>query len=162
MISIVLVLGISIIAAVVLVFGPQTWLRAYNSGAKVKFTELIALHIRNVPTGLIIDTRIELFKSGIDITVDELARHYLSGGDVNMVVEGLLKAQKKKINLSFTEASVLDLQEKKALYGDPMKKRIREGGQPKLNGKQNPLVVAFLILGFAGCLIWWVIKFDFS
>ena len=101
MISIVLVLGISIIVAVVLIFEPQTWLRAYNSGAKVKFTELIALHIRNVPTGLIVDTRIELFKSGIDITVDELARHYLSGGDVNMVVEGLLKAQKKKINLIY-------------------------------------------------------------
>ena len=96
-ISIVLVLGISITAAVVLIFEPQTWLRAYNSGAKVKFTELIALHIRNVPTGLIIDTRIELFKSGIDITVGELARHYLSGGDVNMVVEGLLKAQKKRL-----------------------------------------------------------------
>ena len=79
-----------------------------------------------------------------------------------MVVEGLLKAQKKKINLSFTEACVLDLQEKKALYGDPMKKRIREAGQPKLNKKENPLVVAFLILGFAGCLIWWVIKFDLS
>ena len=156
-------LFITVVAyALWIIFKPQTWLRAYNSGAKVKFTELIALQIFNVPPDLIIDARIELFKSGIDISAAELRRHYISGGDVNMVVEGLLRAQKKMINLSFAEACELDLQEKKVLYGDPMKKRIREGGQPKLNGKQNPLVVAFLILGFAGCLIWWVIKFESS
>ena len=170
MISIVLGIGIitvvtyalfiTVVAyALWIIFKPQTWLRAYNSGAKVKFTELIALQIFNVPPDLIIDARIELFKSGIDISAAELRRHYISGGDVNMVVEGLLRAQKKMINLSFAEACELDLQEKKVLYGDPMKKRIHEARQPGLNRKENPLVVGFLILGFVGFLIWRLIKF---
>ena len=76
-----------------------------------------------------------------------------------MVVEGLLRAQKKKINLSFAEACELDLQEKKSLYGDPMKKRICEARQPGLNRKENPLVVSMLILGFIGVMTWWYINF---
>ena len=74
------------------------WLKAYNFGAKIKFTELISLHIFNVPARPMIDARIKLFKSGIDISITQLRKHYINGGDVNMVIEGLLKAQEKKSN----------------------------------------------------------------
>ena len=138
---------------------PSMWLKAYNSGAKIQFTELISLHIFNVPARPMIDARITLFKSGIDISITQLRKHYINGGDVNMVIEGLLKAQEKKINLSFNEACELDLREKKILYGDPIKKRADGTQQAGLNRKENPLVVSILILGFIGVMTWWYINF---
>ena len=138
---------------------PRMWLKAYNSGAKVKFAELISLHIYNVPASLIIDARIKLFKSSIDISLAQLRNHYTNGGDVNMVVEGYVKAQEKKLNLGFTEACEIDLQEKKILFGDPVKKRALETKKAGFNGKVNPLVVGMLILTFIGVMTWWYFNF---
>ncbi len=100
-----------ILAVVVLSFG-TTWLRAYVSGAKVKFMELIALQLRQIPVRRIVDTRILLFKSGFNVSVDDLSTHHLAGGDVHMVMQGLLKAKEKNIDLSFDQAYALDLQDK--------------------------------------------------
>ena len=41
----------------------SVWIRALFSGAKVRFTELIALRLRSVPVGLVVDTRITAVKS---------------------------------------------------------------------------------------------------
>jgi uncharacterized protein YqfA (UPF0365 family) len=88
------------------------WLRACVSGARVTFMELIALKLRQIPVRRIVDTRILLFKSGFNVSVDDLSTHHLAGGDVHMVMQGLLKAAKKKIDLSFDQACALDLQDK--------------------------------------------------
>ena len=100
-----------ILAIVVMNFG-TTWLRAYVSGAKVTFIELIALQLRQIPVRRIVDTRILLFKSGFNVSVDDLSTHHLAGGDVHMVMQGLLKAKEKNIDLSFDQACALDLQDK--------------------------------------------------
>ena len=142
-----------------IIFIPSMWLKAYNFGAKIKFTELISLHIFNVPARPMIDARIKLFKSGIDISITQLRKHYINGGDVNMVIEGLLKAQEKKIKLNFNKACELDLQEKKTLHGDPIKKRADETQKAGLNRRENPLVVSILILGFIGVMTWWYFNF---
>ena len=46
-----------ILAIVILNFG-TTWLRAYVSGAKVTFMELIQLQLRKIPIRRIVDSRI--------------------------------------------------------------------------------------------------------
>ena len=100
-----------ILSTVVLTLG-LTWLRAYASGATVTFMELIALKLRAIPVRKIVDTRITLVKSGFNVSVDDLSTQYLAGGDVIMVMQGLLKAKEKNIDLSFHQACALDLQDK--------------------------------------------------
>jgi uncharacterized protein YqfA (UPF0365 family) len=96
----------------VLQFYGATWLRAYASGARVTFMELIALQLRKIPVRAIVDARIVLIKSGFNVSVDDLSTHHLAGGDVIMVTAGLLKAKEKNIDLSFDQACALDLQDK--------------------------------------------------
>ena len=106
-----------ILAIVVLNFG-TTWLRAYVSGAKVTFMELIALQLRQIPVRRIVDVRITLIKTGFNVSVDDLSTHYLAGGDVEMVAEGMIKAKEKNIDLSFEQACALDLKDKGLLEED--------------------------------------------
>ena len=107
------VLGLVVLVAniILLNFG-ATWLRAYFSGAKVTFMELIALQLRQIPVRRIVDVRITLIKTGFNVSVDDLSTHYLAGGDVEMVAEGMIKAKEKNIDLSFDQACALDLQDK--------------------------------------------------
>ena len=103
---------ISIILSIVAMNFGATWLRAYASGAPVTFIELIALALRRIPVRKMVDTRITLIKSGFNVSVDDLSTHYLAGGNVNMVMQGLLKAKVNNIDLSFDQACALDLQDK--------------------------------------------------
>ena len=107
------VLGLVVLVAgiIQLNFG-ATWLRAYFSGAKVTFMELIALQLRQIPVRRIVDVRITLIKTGFNVSVDDLSTHYLAGGDVEMVAEGMIKAKEKNIDLSFDQACALDLKDK--------------------------------------------------
>lgn len=95
-------------AILVLNFG-MIYIRALFSGAKVTFTELIALRLRGVPVGLIVDSRITAVKSGLPLTIDDLSTHYLAGGNVQMVVLALIAAKKAAINLPFDRACAIDL-----------------------------------------------------
>src|SRR5688572_3158219 len=85
------------------------WIRALFSGARVTFTELIALRLRNVPVGMVVDNRITAVKSGLDVSIDDLSTHYLAGGSVEMVVLSLIAAQKAGIRLDFDRACAIDL-----------------------------------------------------
>ena len=85
------------------------WLRALAAGARVTFVELIALRLRSVPVGLIVDTRITAVKSGVDVTIDDLSTHYLAGGNVEMVVLALIAARKAGIHLDYDRACAIDL-----------------------------------------------------
>ena len=96
---------------VVMSFG-ATWLRAWASGARVTFMELIALKLKGISVRKIVDVRITLIRSGFNVSVDDLSAHHLAGGDVHMVMQGLLKAKEKNIDLSFDQACALDLQDK--------------------------------------------------
>lgn len=100
---VLLVLGL-----LVLNFG-MIYIRALFSGAKVTITELIALRLRSVPVGMVVDGRITAVKSGLPLTIDDLSTHYLAGGNVQMVVLALIAAKKAAINLPFDRACAIDL-----------------------------------------------------
>lgn len=55
------------------------YLRALFSGAKVTFTELIALHLRHIPLRLVVDNRIAAVRSGLPVSIDELSTHVPGG-----------------------------------------------------------------------------------
>ena len=86
--------------------------KARASGVPVKFIELIPLELRRIPLDVIIDARIKAANNGINVSIDDLATHFHAGGNVNMVVDGLIAAKEKNLNLSFNQACALDLQDK--------------------------------------------------
>jgi len=99
----VLVLGILIVHL------GTIYLRALFSGARVTFTELIALRLRRIPLGLVVDNRIAAVRSGVALSIDELSTHYLAGGNVPMVVLAVIAATKAGIQLIFDRACAIDL-----------------------------------------------------
>jgi uncharacterized protein YqfA (UPF0365 family) len=48
-------------------------------------------------------------KAGLDLNINELEAHYLSGGNVQRVVSALISADKAGIPLSFKQATAIDL-----------------------------------------------------
>ena len=110
------VLGILVLLAVLVLIGLllginffSIWIRAYFSGAKVSFTELIALRLRSVPVGQVVNVRITAVKSGLPTSIDDLSTHYLAGGSIDMVVLALIAARKAGIRLDFDRACAIDL-----------------------------------------------------
>jgi uncharacterized protein YqfA (UPF0365 family) len=98
-----------LVLAVILVNFGRIYIRALFSGAKVPFSELIALRLRRVPLSLVVDHRIAAVRSGVPVSVDDLSTHYLAGGNVPMVVLALIAARKAGIHLVFDRACAIDL-----------------------------------------------------
>ena len=84
-------------------------MRGYVTNAPITLLQLIALQLRKVPARRIVDTRINLVKAGIDVSVDDLSVHYLAGGNIINVAAGMIKAKEKNLKLSFDQACALDL-----------------------------------------------------
>jgi len=107
------IIGILLVAALIFIlilinfFG--VWLRAKIADAPVSFGKLIGMRLRRVPVGLIVDTRINAIKAGLEIDTDLLEAHYLAGGNVQHVVLALIAADKAGINLDFNRACAIDL-----------------------------------------------------
>ena len=104
------VLGIVgiVIAFVVLSFF-SVWLRAWLAGAYVGFSDLIAMRLRQVPYGPIVDSRITAKKAGIEIDINEIEAHFLAGGNVLPTIQALIAAQKAGIELNWDRACAIDL-----------------------------------------------------
>ncbi len=123
---------------IVIVLGSflSIWVRAWTSGAKVKFVELIALRLRRVPVGMIVDARITAVKSGLPLTIDDLSTHYLAGGNVEMVVLALIAAKKAGIHLDFDRACAIDLATKGT--GKTVLEAVKTSVNPKVIDCPNP------------------------
>ncbi|HVK59105.1 MAG TPA: flotillin-like protein FloA [Candidatus Kapabacteria bacterium] len=131
------VLGLIVLVGLIIVLNfLSVWIRALFSGARVTFTELIALRLRNVPVGLIVDNRITAVKSGLDVTIDGLSTHYLAGGNVEMVVLALIAAQKAGIHLVFDRACAIDLATKGT--GKTVLEAVKTSVNPKVIDCPNP------------------------
>jgi len=85
------------------------WIAAWSSGAPVGIFTLIAMRLRRVVPGDIVNPRISAIKAGLDLTTDDLESHYLAGGNVKAVVNALISARKANIELDFNKAAAIDL-----------------------------------------------------
>ena len=109
------VLALVVLGLAVLVFGGialaffRLWLQALLSGAHVGIINLIAMRLRKVSPGVIVDARIRAAKAGIDLDTDRIEAHYLARGDVLRVVMSLIAASKANIDLPFEQACAIDL-----------------------------------------------------
>jgi len=104
-----LVLVLMLVVAILVISFAAIYIRALFSGAKVNISELIALRLRGVPVGMLVDTRINAVKSGLNVTIDDLSTHYLAGGNIQLVVNALIAAKKAAFHLGYDQACAIDL-----------------------------------------------------
>lgn len=125
----------------------SVWLRAWLAGAYVGFSNLVAMRLRQVPYGLIVDTRITAKKAGLDITIDDLEAHFLAGGNVVQTVHALIAAKKANIELDWNRACAIDLATKGS--GKSVVEAVRTSVDPKVIDCPNPEVGRSTIDGVA-------------
>lgn len=101
---------VALVVVIILLKFFNIWLRARVADAPVAMATLIAMWLRRVPVGLIVDSRITASKAGLDlVTSDILEAHYLAGGEVSQVVLAMIAADKAGIKLNIERAQAIDL-----------------------------------------------------
>ncbi len=106
-IGVLVVVGLAV-ALVILSFF-TTWLKALLAKAPVGFPTLLAMRLRGVPVGLIVDARVTAVKASLPLTTDQLEAHYLAEGNVVQTVQAIIAAAKANIELSWDRACAIDL-----------------------------------------------------
>ena len=110
-----LMLLLIVFAAVVFLFvflyfvPVNLWITAIFSGVKVGLFELVFMRIRKVPPGIIVTAMITATKAGLQVTTNDLETHYFASGNVPNVIKALISADKANINLTFKQATAIDL-----------------------------------------------------
>lgn len=112
--SLAFTIGITIIIILVVVlfftFVPVgLWITAFFSGVKVGISNLIGMRLRRVVPTRIVNPMIKATKAGLDIDINDLEAHYLAGGNVNVLIDALIAAQRAEIPLEFERAAAIDL-----------------------------------------------------
>lgn len=120
--SLIFIIFASIIGIFIfLYFVPvNLWITAIFSGVKIGLFELVFMRIRKVPPSIIVNSLITATKAGILISEAadtpkrplkpaDLETHYLAGGNVPQVIKALISADKANINLTFKQATAIDL-----------------------------------------------------
>ncbi len=104
------VIGAIILFSIISYFFPfGLWISAVASGLSISPVKIIAMRIRKINPYDIITPAIMLDKAGMKVDLDNLESHYLAGGRVANVAAALIAAQKAGINLSFKQATAIDL-----------------------------------------------------
>lgn len=85
------------------------WITAWASGVRVSFLTLFGMRFRKVNPSAIVNPLINASKAGLQLAINELEAHFLSGGNVQRVVSALISADKAGIPLSFKQATAIDL-----------------------------------------------------
>lgn len=122
MMLILLVIGGIVAFFTFLYFVPvNLWITAIFSGVRVGLLELVFMRIRKVPPSIIVNSLITATKAGLTVQEDEsvdvrrklkssdLETHYLAGGNVPTVIKALISADKANIDLTFRQATAIDL-----------------------------------------------------
>ncbi|MEZ5304975.1 MAG: flotillin-like protein FloA [Verrucomicrobiales bacterium] len=127
---------VGFVLALILLKYFTTWLRAKIAKAPVSFSNLIAMSLRRVPYGLIVDSRITAVKAGIPMGTDALEAHYMAGGDVAQVVLAMIAADKAGILLTLERAQAIDLAVKGT--GKTVLEAVRTSINPKVIDCPSP------------------------
>lgn len=85
------------------------WVRALAAGVRVGIFSLFRMRLIRIPPSIIVDALVTARKAGIDVTVDQLQSHYLSGGHIDKVILALIAAERAQIPLSWQRACAVDL-----------------------------------------------------
>ncbi len=95
---------------------------------RFSYFELAMMKHRGVPVNDLLMNAIKLKEKGIDVKMKDLELHLKSGGRLHNVVNILLNAKKSKIDLTYHQAAMMDL--------DEITKQKKASEKAKMNEKQ--------------------------
>ena len=108
-----ILLGLAVLAGLVFLglFGPLfgLWIQALSAKAGVGILELIGMRLRRVNPNLIVLSRIQAVRAGLQLGTSDLESHYLAGGRPMNVVRALIAANRANIDLGWKTATAIDL-----------------------------------------------------
>ena len=126
----IVVIIAAIIAFFVVLSFINTWLKALLAGAPVSMLTLIAMRLRGVPYGMIVDSRIMAVKAGLNLTINQLEEHYLAEGSLIPTIQALIAAEKAGMDLTWKQACAIDLATKGT--GKTVVEAVRTSINPKV------------------------------
>jgi len=92
------------------IFPINLWVTAQFSGVRIGLFEMVFMRFRKVPPKLIANSMITATKAGLEmITTQQMETHYLAHGNLEAVVKALIVADKANLNLTFKQATAIDL-----------------------------------------------------
>jgi uncharacterized protein YqfA (UPF0365 family) len=113
---VVAVIGLILLLAVFAVLARyfRLWIQSVTTGAGISIFDLLRMTFRKVNPAVIVRTKIMAVQAGITedegVTTRALEAHYLSGGNVPLVIRSMIAARKAKIiDLDFKRATAIDL-----------------------------------------------------
>ena len=107
---IILLLLVGLPLAVFFLSYGTIYVRALLAGAHVSIFNIIGMRLRGVPPSVILKARITAGRAGLDVETRALETHYLAGGDVSAVVESMIAARDRNMELTFNQACAIDLE----------------------------------------------------
>src|SRR3954468_4007756 len=119
------------------------YIRAYVSGARVSLFELIGMRLRKVNSTIIVNSRIQASRAGLQISQPEMESHMLAGGDVQRVIAAMIAANKANIDLGWKTATAIDL------AGRDILDAVQTSVNPKVIDVPNPALGRQTIDGVA-------------
>ena len=119
------------------------YVRAFVSGAKVGMLDLIGMRLRRVPGVVIVNSRIQASRAGINVSTPEMESHLLAGGDVQRVINAMIAANKANIDLPWKTATAIDL------AGRDILDAVQTSVNPKVIDVPNPTMQQTTIDGVA-------------
>lgn len=112
------------------------WVQAYHAGAPVGILQLVGMSLRKVDPRVIVLSKIRAVQAGLRVDVDDMERHYLSGGHVSDVVNALIAAENGEVEMDWAAAAALDLS------GQDVIGVVEAAVKAKLAGGPEPVSVA--------------------
>ena len=107
------IVGVLVLIGIVFlaIFGPLfgLWLQALAAHAGVGIFEMIGMRLRKVNPQVIVITRIQAVRAGLNLSSTDLESHVLAGGRPMNVVRALIAANRANITLTWQTATAIDL-----------------------------------------------------
>lgn len=86
--------------------------RCMKHDVKISFVELAKMKKDKVNIDKLLKIALKLKEQGgYDVKIKDMMQHECSGGDLSNVVSLLLSAKKKKTELTYSQAAIIDLEE---------------------------------------------------
>lgn len=109
------IIMLAVLAAILYFMGMTIWVRAKFSGVSIGLWRLSVMRFQKVPPEKVIELLIKSSEAKVTVTERDLVNHYLAGGNIEIVVDALIAAQKadteldRKLNLTFEILANIDL-----------------------------------------------------
>jgi len=110
---IIVIVGVIFFISLILYFVPLgLWVQSVVSLGlgRISIIDLVRMRLRKIPPRLIVDSIINMHKSGLEqINAGMLETHFLAGGNVPNITIALIAASKANIKLDFETCTAIDL-----------------------------------------------------